>query len=106
MPATLGDLASVLTTSLSAGSDASRALGDVSYLLVADEYINLNSRLAYHFSLVDACVSGTPSNNYISFRFAGGGAVYYRRHLRARFVEACLAHYGFLVDRRGDLVNA
>jgi len=106
MPATLGDLASVLTTSLSAGSDASRALGDVSYLLVADEYINLNSRLAYHFSLVDACVSDTPSNNYISFRFAGGGAVYYRRHLRARFVEACLAHYGFLVDRRGDLVNA
>jgi pyruvate,water dikinase len=68
--------------------------------------MNLNSRLAYHFSLVDACVSDTPSNNYISFRFAGGGAVYYRRHLRARFIEACLAHYGFLADRRGDLVNA
>ena len=34
-----------------------RALGDRSYLLVADEYINLNSRLAYHFTLVDACLS-------------------------------------------------
>jgi len=106
IPASLGDLASVLTTSLSAGSDASRALGDISYLLVADEYMNFNSRLAYHFSLVDACVSDTPSNNYISFRFAGGGAEYYRRHLRARFIEACLSRYGFVVDRRGDLVNA
>jgi len=106
MPATLGDLVSVLAPSLSVGSDASRALGDISYLLVADEYMNLNSRLAYHFSLVDACLSDTPSNNYVSFRFAGGGAVYYRRNLRARFIEACLAHYGFLVDRRGDLVNA
>jgi len=106
MPASLGDLASVMASSLTAATDASRPLGDVSYLLVADEYMNLNSRLAYHFSLVDACVSDTPGNNYISFRFAGGGAEYYRRHLRARFIEACLAHYGFLVDRRGDLVNA
>ena len=46
------------------------------------------------------------SHNYISFRFAGGGATPYRRNLRACFVEACLAHYGFLVDRRSDLVNA
>ena len=83
-----------------------RALGDRSYLLVADEYINLNTRLAYHFTLVDACLSQVTSHNYISFRFAGGGATPYRRNLRACFVEACLAHYGFLVDRRNDLVNA
>ncbi len=106
MPATLGDLASVMASALTAHAGATRALGEISYLLVADEYMNLNSRLAYHFSLVDACVSDTPSNNYISFRFAGGGAVHYRRSLRACFIEACLAHHGFLVDRRGDLVNA
>ncbi len=105
MPATLSDLASVMASSLSQ-SAATRALGEASYLLVADEYMNLNSRLAYHFSLVDACLSDVPGTNYISFRFAGGGAQRPRRDLRACFLEACLGHYGFVVDRRGDLVNA
>jgi pyruvate, water dikinase len=106
MPASLSDLASVMATSLTTHTGAMRALGEQSYLLVADEYMNLNSRLAYHFTLVDACVSDVPSNNYIAFRFAGGGAARERRNLRACFIEGCLAHYGFLVDRRGDLVNA
>jgi pyruvate,water dikinase len=106
MPASISDLASVMATGLSAQSGATRALGEKSYLLVADEYMNLNSRLAYHFTLVDACMSDIPSNNYVAFRFAGGGATRQRRNLRACFIEACLAHYGFVVDRREDLVNA
>jgi len=104
--ASLSDLASVISGSFSTQAGASRALGEESYLLVADEYMNLNSRLAYHFSLVDACLSDTPAANYISFRFAGGGATRSRRNLRACFIEGCLSHYGFRVDRRGDLVNA
>jgi pyruvate,water dikinase len=106
IPVSLGDLASVMTTSLAAAPGPIRALGEKSYLLVADEYMNLNSRLAYHFTLVDACISDIPSNNYISFRFAGGGAARLRRNLRASFIEGCLSHYGFKIDRRGDLVNA
>ena len=106
MSASLGDLASVIAGSFALQSGVIRALGDRSYLLVAGEYMNLNSRLAYHFSLVDACLSDNPSNNYIAFRFAGGGSTRQRRNLRACFLEACLDHYGFVVDRRGDLVNA
>lgn len=106
MPASLSDLASVMVRSFTPDSGGMRGLGEKSYLLVAAEYMNLNSRLAYHFSLVDACVSDNPAHNYISFRFAGGGATRYRRNLRACFIEACLQHYGFIVDRRGDLVNA
>jgi pyruvate,water dikinase len=106
MPASFSDLASIITGSLSSQNSVVRALGERSYLLVADEYMNLNSRLAYHFSLVDACLSDNPSNNYISFRFTGGGSTRQRRSLRACFLEACLSHYGFVVDRRGDLVNA
>jgi pyruvate,water dikinase len=106
MPASLSDLASVMAGSFSAQGAATRALGEESYLLVADEYMNLNSRLAYHFSLVDSCLSDTPGNNYISFRFAGGGATRDRRNLRACFLEECLVFFGFRVDRRGDLVNA
>jgi pyruvate,water dikinase len=106
MPASFSDLASIITGSLASQNSVVRALGERSYLLVADEYMNLNSRLAYHFSLVDACLSDNPSNNYISFRFTGGGSTRQRRSLRACFLEACLAHYDFIVDRRGDLVNA
>jgi pyruvate,water dikinase len=92
--------------SFSAQGAATRALGEESYLLLADEYMNLNSRLAYHFSLVDSSLSDVPGKNYISFRFAGGGATRDRRNLRACFLEECLLHFGFRVDRRGDLVNA
>ena len=106
IPASFGDLASVMANTLTSSAGPIRALGEKSYLLVADEYMNLNSRLAYHFTLVDACVSDVPGNNYISFRFAGGGATRRRRNLRACFIESCLAYYGFRVDRRGDLVNA
>jgi len=106
MPASIGDLASVLANALTPNHDAMRPLGEESYLLVADEYMNLNCRLAYHYSLVDACVSDTPGNNYISFRFEGGGATRQRRSLRACFLETCLTRHGFRVDRRTDLVNA
>lgn len=106
MPTSLSDLASVIASSLTPRDEPFRPLGEKSYLLVAADYMNLNSRLAYHFSLVDASVSGTPAENYISFRFAGGGTTGERRNLRACFIEQCLEHYGYQVDRRGDLVNA
>jgi pyruvate,water dikinase len=106
IPARFSDLASLVASSFSPQTGAMRALGMRSYLLVAREYMNLNSRLAYHYSLVDSCLCDDPVRNYISFRFAGGGSTRYRRNLRAYFLEACLRHYGYTVQRRGDLVNA
>jgi pyruvate,water dikinase len=106
MPARFSDLASLVASSFSPQTGAMRALGMRSYLLVAREYMNLNSRLAYHFSLVDSCLCDDSIRNYISFRFAGGGSTRYRRSLRAYFLEGCLRHYGYVVQRRGDLVNA
>jgi len=106
MPARIGDMASILAATFTPRGGLARPLGQESHLLVADEYMNLNSRLAYHYSLVDACLSDTPAENYISFRFEGGGAAHSRRNLRACFMEKCLVHYGFRADRRGDLVNA
>jgi pyruvate,water dikinase len=105
-PPSLGGIASVLAGALAEQPSAKRSLGDRSYLLAAEDYMNLNARMAYHFSLVDACISETPNNNYVTFRFAGGGAGRRRRNLRASFIQAVLRHYGFCVDRRGDLVNA
>jgi pyruvate,water dikinase len=106
MPASIKDIASVMASSLTPPSGSTRMLGEKSYLLAANDYLNFNSRLAFHFTLVDACLADVSSRNYIAFRFAGGGATWRRRILRASFIELCLAHYGFHVDRRGDLVNA
>jgi pyruvate,water dikinase len=106
LPASFGDVASVVASSFMPKGSETREVGLRSYVLVADEYMNLNSRLAYHFNLVDARLCDDPVQNYVSFRFAGGGATRYRRNLRACFVEDCLKHYGFIVHRRGDLLNA
>jgi pyruvate, water dikinase len=105
MPASLSDLASVMASSLKP-QYATRPLGRKSYLLAAEEYMNFNARVAYHFTLVDASLTDMASKNYIAFRFAGGGATAFRRNLRAIFVQEVLTKYNFLVDRRGDLVNA
>jgi pyruvate,water dikinase len=107
MPASLGGLASVMGQAFAASQPSTRRpVGAKSYLMVSRDYMNLNARLAFHFTLVDAILSEVPGENAIAFRFAGGGASRQRRDLRACFIEACLSHYGFVVDRRGDLVNA
>ncbi len=83
-----------------------RELGERNYLVVSPDYLNLNARLAYHFAMIDAWVEGTPENNFVNFRFQGGGASLPRRDLRVRFLAEVLTRSGFGVDRRGDLVPA
>jgi pyruvate,water dikinase len=81
-------------------------MGDRNYLLAAPEYMNMNLRLAYHYSMVDALVGESPENNVVNFRFRGGGAGADRRELRARFLSETLLRSRFSVDRRGDLITA
>jgi pyruvate,water dikinase len=66
----------------------------------------MNARLAYHFAMIDAWVEETPENNFVNFRFRGGGASAERRDLRGRFLSEVLLRSGFGLDRRGDLVTA
>ncbi len=102
----LGGFLSVVSSSVSAAPSDARQVGGRNYLMVAPDYVNLNARLAYHFAMVDAFVSVVPENNFVNFRFRGGGAGPERRDLRARFVEEALRQAGFAVDRKGDLVTA
>ncbi len=83
-----------------------RALGDCNYIVVSPDYLNVNARLAYHFAMIDAWVEETPENNFVNFRFRGGGTSVERRDLRVRFLSEVLLRSGFGVDRRGDLVTA
>jgi pyruvate,water dikinase len=97
---------SVITASVTDGQNAIRRLGDSNYLIVTPEYLNMNARLAYHFAMLDAFVSDVPQNNFVNFRFRGGGAGPARRDLRAQFLTDVLVRSNFGVNRRGDLVTS
>jgi pyruvate,water dikinase len=83
-----------------------RHMGEPSYVFVTSDYLNLNSRLGYHFSTVDACVGNVVESNYVSFRFVGGSTGIAQRSRRAILLERLLDRLGFETDRRADLLTA
>ena len=83
-----------------------RPMGEPSYAFITHEYLNLNSRIGYHFSTVDARIGDAVESNYASFRFVGGSTGIDQRSRRAMLIEHLLEANGFETDCRADLVNA
>lgn len=77
-----------------------------SHAVISADYANLNLRFGYHFVIVDAVCTTTAEDNYILFRFSGGGADLDQRTLRARFLTTILERLEFDVTRKSDLVDA
>ena len=77
-----------------------------SYAVLGADYVNLNMRFGYHFTLVDCICGEDSSTNYCHFRFAGGGADFSGRLLRLDFIRTLLKDAGFQVETRGDLLDA
>ncbi|MGD0662884.1 MAG: PEP/pyruvate-binding domain-containing protein [Syntrophorhabdales bacterium] len=102
----LKGFASVMLNTLSDSGRYGTQLGEKSYAIVSKEYMNFNSRLAYHFSTVDAYCSGTKNNNYIQFQFMGGGSSSERRSRRVRFIAGVLRNLDFEVETKGDWLQA
>ena len=100
---TLRSFGSAVGRSLAAA--APRSIGTPNYACVTDSYLNLNSRQAYHFAIVDAFLSANQNNNHICLRMKGGGGAPWQRSLRAEFVAAILRLHHFTVNVAGDLVN-
>lgn len=105
-PVDLRGFISVWANTMVDGARAERGLGDNSYALVGERYVNFGSRLGYHFSTLESVCGPSLHENSIIFRFKGGAADVQRRERRARFIADVLEHHGFEVDRRQDLVNA
>jgi len=82
-----------------------RPMGEPSYAFVTRDYLNLNSRIGYHFSTVDARIGEPVESNYASFRFVGGSTGIEQRSRRAILIERLLRANGFETDCRADLVN-
>jgi pyruvate,water dikinase len=83
-----------------------RAMGEPSFVFIGGDYVNLNSRIGYHFATVDARVGERVESNYASFRFVGGSTGVDQRSRRALLIQRLLDRRGFETDCKEDLVNA
>jgi pyruvate, water dikinase len=90
-----------------AGGVASKSSSEfASFAVLGSNYVNLNMRFGYHFTLVDAMCDKDAAKNYCQLRFAGGGGDFSGRSLRIDFVETILKESGFQVTPKGDLLDA
>ena len=100
----MGGLASVMARSFVRTGVSEK--GGKAYVIATDQYLNLSVKLAYHFTVFDAFCGESYINNYINFRFQGGGASADGRMRRAMFLREVLESLDFRVEIRGDMVIA
>jgi pyruvate,water dikinase len=77
-----------------------------SYAVLSADYVHLMVRFGYHFAVLDSVCGEDSKNNYVNFRFKGGGGHFEQRLLRLDFIESVLSHYGFATTRKGDMLDA
>jgi pyruvate,water dikinase len=74
--------------------------------VISAEYTNINFRLGYHFTVIDAYISDNMLDNHIYFRFSGGVTETTRRSRRTRLLSDILSYYDFLCELHGDIIVA
>lgn len=77
-----------------------------SYAVVSRDYLNLNMRFGFHFTLIDCLCSRESRANHCQLRFAGGGGDSKGRAIRILLLERILGRLGFEVQVQGDLLDA
>lgn len=77
-----------------------------SYAVVSSDYLHFNLRFGYHFTIVDVLCGDNSAKNHCMLRFAGGGGDYQQMSWRIDFLSNILEQLGFLVDKKGDLLEA
>ncbi|MBI4793928.1 MAG: pyruvate, phosphate dikinase [Deltaproteobacteria bacterium] len=85
---------------------SARPIGLPNYALVTRDFLNLNARMDFHFTMVDAICGIDSRLNYIKFRFKGGGTSLEQRSRRVRCLAEILTATGFFCDLRDDLLAA
>lgn len=100
----LGSFMASLTRTFSSTMSSPKELGR-NLAVVLPDYLNINLRLGYHFTVIDAYFCEEINDNYVFFRFLGGVTELIRRSRRAAFIAKVLAYFDFRVEIHGDLVE-
>ncbi|NVM22425.1 MAG: pyruvate, phosphate dikinase [Desulfobacterales bacterium] len=100
-----GGLASIVAESVLRDPLKEGRMGGPNYAVISGEYLNLNSRLGYHFVTVDTYCGPVVNDNYITLSFKGGAADIGRRSRRALLIASILRKLGFRVQQKGDMVR-
>ena len=77
-----------------------------SYALIAEFYAHILLRFGYHFAVLDTMSGNRAEQNYIQFRFKGGGGTSEKKIWRLAMVERVLRDFGFRVMIREDMLEA
>ncbi len=101
----LSGFATIMAESLLSDPNADGSMGGPNYAVVSDRYLNFNTRLGYHFAVIDSFCGPEINDNYIAFSFKGGAADIARRSRRAALIAQILKRLGFKVETRGDMVR-
>jgi pyruvate,water dikinase len=97
---------SVLGGGIAGPPPVAQGVGNRSFAIISDRYMNFSTKAGYHFNTVDTYCGKSLNKNYIHFRFEGGGANEIRRIRRCRFISLVLENRDFRVQRRGDMMVA
>lgn len=101
----LTGFATIVAEGLMGDPNADGSMGGPSYAVVSDHYLNFNTRLGYHFAVVDSFCGPSINDNYIVFSFKGGAADIARRSRRANLIAQILKRLGFKTEIKGDMVR-
>ena len=101
----LTGFATIMAESLLTDPNADGSMGGPSYAVVSDHYLNFNTRLGYHFAVVDSYCGPSINDNYIVFSFKGGAADIARRSRRAMLIAQILKRLDFKTEIKGDMVR-
>jgi pyruvate,water dikinase len=85
---------------------SARPIGLPNYALLTRDFLNINARMDFHFTMVDTICGNDARLNYIKFRFKGGGTSLVQRCRRVSCLAEILAASGFFCDLRDDLLTA
>jgi len=105
-PATAGVAIGSVMSRFMGDHRSARPIGLPNYALVTRDFLNINARMDFHFTMVDTICGNDDRLNYIKFRFKGGGTSLVQRCRRVSCLAEILTASGFFCDLRDDLLTA